>query len=70
MANTEFDIYSERQERYASACERRRFLEANITPAGGYTRKFLESIGVSWPPKSGWKEDFIKFGPRKKGGQA
>lgn len=25
------------------------------TPRGGFTRKTLEALGVSWPPKSGWR---------------
>lgn len=34
-------------------------IEANKTPAGGYTRSQLEAIGVAWPPKKGWKKGSI-----------
>ena len=27
---------------------------AGRTPAGGWKRKQLELIGVTWPPRSGW----------------
>jgi hypothetical protein len=27
------------------------------TEAGGWTRKTLESWGVSWPPYKGWKKE-------------
>lgn len=29
-------------------------IEMMKTPKGGYKRKTLEYIGVSWPPKKGW----------------
>ena len=35
------------------------FLENNRTPRKGFSRKFLEAIGVSWPPPKGWKKDLI-----------
>ena len=35
-------------------------IESIRTPAGGFTRKGLESIGVSWPPKKGWKRKLIQ----------
>lgn len=25
------------------------------TPAGGYTRRQLQTIGIPWPPPKGWK---------------
>ena len=34
-------------------CVKERIASAK-TLAGGFTRKGLESLGVSWPPKSGW----------------
>lgn len=30
------------------------WLYANKTEKGGYTRKQVEAIGVSWPPAKGW----------------
>ena len=35
-------------------------IEAKMTPAGGYLRKDLESWGVKWPPKQGWKMRLIR----------
>ena len=35
----------------------KRFIELGKTEKGGYTRQFLESIGVEWPPRQGWKKD-------------
>jgi len=32
------------------------------TKRGGYTKAFLESIGIQWPPKRGWKQRYIKHG--------
>ena len=37
-------------------------IESNKTPAGGWTKKTLESWGVSWPPPKGWKHDLIDRG--------
>ena len=36
------------------------YLESLKTPKGGYTRETLLTLGVSWPPKKGWKRDIIK----------
>ena len=27
-----------------------------MTPAGGFTRATLESWGIAWPPKAGWRK--------------
>lgn len=35
----------------------KRFIDANETEKGGYKKQFLESIGVEWPPRQGWKKD-------------
>lgn len=40
--------------------EKEVLLRDNITEAGGYTREFLKSIGVPWPPKKGWKKRFLE----------
>ena len=58
-----------------SQLEKQKKLELPITPEareklvnslqtskGGWTRKDLEIIGVDWPPPSGWKAAFIKYG--------
>ena len=37
-------------------------IESNKTLAGGWTKKTLESWGVSWPPPRGWKRDLIDRG--------
>ncbi len=37
-----------------------KWIEANQTKAGGYTKKFLMTIGVSWPPQKGWKKRVAK----------
>lgn len=42
--------------------ERRKFVDLNRTPAGGWTRAFLASIGVPWPPPRGWRRHYIKTG--------
>lgn len=34
-------------------------LEANKTSKGGYTKSFLNSIDVPWPPPKGWKRKMI-----------
>jgi hypothetical protein len=34
-------------------------IEALKTKKGGYTRKSLESLGVPWPPKKGWKKRLL-----------
>lgn len=34
-------------------------IEDNRTPSGGWTKDFLASIGVSWPPSKGWKNRAI-----------
>lgn len=36
------------------------FIKQNQTPRGGYTRAFVESIGVEWPLTHGWKERWIQ----------
>ena len=35
-------------------------IDALRTPAGGFTRRALESIGVSWPPPKGWRQNLIR----------
>jgi hypothetical protein len=35
-------------------------IEALRTPAGGFTRAGLESIGVPWPPPKGWRKNLIR----------
>lgn len=35
------------------------FLEKHKTKRGAYTKAQMELIGVSWPPKKGWKEKVI-----------
>lgn len=37
------------------------FLDSLKTPRGGYTRDTLAQLGVSWPPKKGWKSELIKW---------
>lgn len=32
------------------------------TYRGGYTKDFLNAIGVSWPPPSGWRKKFENEG--------
>ncbi len=34
-------------------------LELLKTPKGGYTRATLEKLGVSWPPKKGWRKKLL-----------
>ena len=40
--------------------ETHEIIEALRTPAGGFTRKGLESIGVPWPPPKGWRKSLIR----------
>jgi len=35
-------------------------IEALRTPAGGFTRRALQSIGVPWPPPKGWRQNLIR----------
>lgn len=35
-------------------------LELLKTSKGGYTKEALKSLGVSWPPKKGWKTELLK----------
>ena len=35
-------------------------IDALRTPAGGFTRRALASIGVSWPPPKGWRQNLIR----------
>ena len=34
-------------------------IESLKTPAGGWTKASLASLGVSWPPTSGWKAKLL-----------
>jgi hypothetical protein len=34
-------------------------IEAAKSPAGGFTKAGLASLGVSWPPPKGWKETLL-----------
>lgn len=40
--------------------ETSQIIDSLRTPAGGFTRRALESIGVSWPPPKGWRQDLIR----------
>ena len=42
--------------------QRREYIDSLQTPAGGFTRKTLQSLGVSWPPKNGWRYQLEHFG--------
>ena len=35
-------------------------IDALRTPAGGFTRRALASIGVPWPPPKGWRQNLIR----------
>lgn len=35
-------------------------IERHLTPAGGYLRKDLAAMGVTWPPMKGWKERLMR----------
>ena len=39
--------------------ERERRVESLKTARGGFSRKGLASIGISWPPKKGWRTRFV-----------
>ena len=43
----------------AMSNETSEIIEALRTPAGGFTKKGLESIGVPWPPPKGWIHNLI-----------
>lgn len=34
-------------------------IEAGKSDAGGWTRQQIESLGISWPPREGWKTRLI-----------
>jgi hypothetical protein len=42
--------------------ERRKQVEDMENDSAGFTRADLAKIGVSWPPKKGWKDRYIKTG--------
>lgn len=44
----------------AMSNETSEIIEALRTPAGGFTKKGLESIGVPWPPPKGWRRNLIR----------
>ena len=35
------------------------FIESNKTARGGWNRKQIEAIGLTWPPTKGWKRSVI-----------
>jgi hypothetical protein len=35
-------------------------IERLKTPAGGWTRDALASLGVQWPPRKGWRKFLIE----------
>lgn len=39
--------------------EASKYVESFKTDKGGFTRDSLAKLGVSWPPKSGWRKDLI-----------
>ena len=34
-------------------------IELLKTDNGGWTKEAFESLGVSWPPKKGWKKELL-----------
>lgn len=42
-------------------------IEAEMTPAGGFTRETLARWGVPWPPPKGWKRKLLSEAPCDKG---
>ena len=36
------------------------WIENHKTERGGYSRKLVEELGISWPLKSGWKQRFAE----------
>ena len=36
-------------------------IERLQSPNGGWTKKALAELGVSWPPKKGWKKELLKI---------
>jgi hypothetical protein len=34
-------------------------IEALKSPKGGWSKESLKSLGVSWPPKRGWKNKLL-----------
>lgn len=35
------------------------YLDRNRTPKGGYNKKQVEALGLSWPLVSGWKNELV-----------
>jgi len=35
-------------------------IESARTKNGGWTKETLQSLGVAWPPKKGWKKELIE----------
>jgi len=35
------------------------YLNSLKSPAGGYSKATLDTLGVAWPPRKGWKQEII-----------
>lgn len=35
------------------------YLDKHKTAKGAWTKKQIESLGVNWPPRSGWKQEIV-----------
>ena len=35
-------------------------IESARTKNGGWTKETLQSLGVAWPPKKGWKKELVE----------
>lgn len=44
----------------------REYIESLKTPAGGFTKATLASLGVAWPPPKGWRYKLEVYEPRKR----
>jgi hypothetical protein len=42
------------------------WIERNRTLRGGWTKKFIMSLGVGWPPPKHWKRDLERGKPVKR----
>lgn len=36
-----------------------KYINSHKTESGGWTRKQIEAIGGTWPPKRGWKRKIV-----------
>ena len=62
LANSYADILAQKNRQRNETDARRQLIEDYQTTAGGWTKEFIDHIGVQWPLRAGWKEQYIRSG--------